>query len=223
LFSFLLVGSFASAADVFGHLEFRVGLGQQSSNPEAFNDYMETVFPSNPDIKSIKSNSIDLGYRFDSMSMLFGIRYDIFQFNTSDTIRLNGAWVTMDTKLDGNRVNLLADWRFYQSDKGYGGLLVYIPVVQKLKYTTSTSNATTGVTSSQNYNGTLETGFGAGIEGGITIQKRYTLGAEVGYNSLLAKKFENDSDAEILDSNGKSPEMDLSAVYFRVAIGFTFF
>ncbi len=219
--SFALASSGGSTT--LGNLEFRIMLGQQSAKPDSFNESMETYYTDNPDIGRMKSNSIDLLWRFDSKPIVAGLRYDILDFDKGDNATRGGQLVATQTKLKGSRLNAMAGWRFFQNASGYGGLLATVPVMQSLKYTIDSVSTVNGGTTSFVFNGKPETGFSVGIDGGVVLEKTFTVGIEVGYMSFVTKKFEDDAGAEILDANSKAMEMDLSGMYYRFGVGFTFF
>lgn len=224
LFVLLFASPFASAATSTAssnsRWEGRAHYGAFLTKPNDFNDQMEGFVTGVPDLEAPKISGVDILLKLNSA--VLGLRYEVLKYDKAGNGRISGALVNTQTNLDGMRVDLLGGWRFYNSTSGYAGILAHYGVMTDVKYKITSTNVGSSTVHEDKFSGKPDSTYGAGIEGGVYLQQKFILGAEVGYTSYLVSKFNDDSDAEVLDKNSKSIKMDLSGGYYKVFIGMTF-
>lgn len=211
---FLSSPAFAQKTGNARKLQFRVLLGQHLATPSGFNEQIKTITANSPNVEKIKFNSIDLLWVFDNSTVL-GARYDILE--------QEDASGPIQAKLRAERIDALLGWRFYKFEKGYLGLISHVALGgDKFNYDTKTVLGNSPVTESK-LKATVEQGYGIGLEGAFYLEKQFPIGLEIGYTTWKTKEFTDSSGAVVRDSSSKDLQMDLSGIYFKMAIGFTFF
>lgn len=201
--------------------ELRIGFGVLNTTPTEFNTQMEDFVLGNPDLEKVEDNAIDILYKMSSKPITLGVRYEIVSHDKTETVRSSSALVSAKTKLAGSRIALIAGWSFYKSDKLFAGVLGNVVAIQELEYSIESTNIASQAKTINKYTGSPEVGYGIALEGGVFVQQTANVGFEVGYTSLVSKKFSDES-GEILDSSGKSIKLDLSGLYYRMHVGFFF-
>lgn len=138
-----------------------------------------------------------------------GLRYE----NASEKKSADVANVKKSTLLEANRLAVLMDYRFIDTGL-YFGPIGSFGVTNTLKYTYTTGSTVT------EYKAGSVMSYTAGIELGLKISE-ILLGIEGGYASTVGTDLK-DGDDNILKNSGNNVKADLTGMYGKVIMGFTF-
>jgi hypothetical protein len=212
----ILFFSLASSASM---IELRGHYSQWSTAPKDFNDAFNRATPGYPELGGASAMGADFLYLPNQF--LLGVRYESLSIAKDGDYTVLSVTVTSKTKFSGSRLSGVLGYRFTdEKERPFFGLIGTVGVLQTGNYESTTT--VLGTSTKLEYEGTVDTSFSAGVEGGYKFGK-FLLGGEAGYISYKVKSFKNKTTSQPLkEANGADYTMTLSGGYLRVMLGAAF-
>lgn len=216
--NWILVLLALACGQAYAGLEFRAHYGQMTGKPDSFNKDMETNITNAPDLGAQNPMGADALYVVPILGVAAGIRFETMSEKSGGDGTISGFPVHSDAEFKASRLSLLGGYRLLNNPLLFLGVLGHYGISQKAEVT---QKLTGTVTSDTSYTGTVDSSFGVGVEGGVTIGM-LLVGAEVGWTSFKAKNFKASDGSYLEDINDKRTEIDLTGTYWKILLGATF-